>query len=215
MFKKIKAFSIIELLIAVAIISIIATLVTQNFNDSRARAFDSNIKSSVRGYRQALELYNTRYGSYFVYDRSGGCSVSQKGADANDYRLQGNGGSGCVGYLGSGEGRITKKNPVANYQGQSIAEVLVKEGFLNGVYTFPGSDPQNDGGAKYSREKHLTDDFILTLCDSNGNEAISASSATNFGLYGQLKKENTQDTERTNQLCGAGGGTAHGWNVFR
>lgn len=64
MYKNKKAFTIIELLVVVAIIGLLATLVFLSFSNSRARSRDSARLSDVNRIRQALNLYWQASGVY-------------------------------------------------------------------------------------------------------------------------------------------------------
>jgi general secretion pathway protein G len=63
-FKKQKGFTLVELLIVVAIISILATLLTANFIGVRQRSRDAHRKSDLRQLQSGLELYRSDQGSY-------------------------------------------------------------------------------------------------------------------------------------------------------
>lgn len=55
--RRIGGFTLIELLVVVAIIGVLAGLVTVNLQDARERARDVQRKSDVRAIQSALELY--------------------------------------------------------------------------------------------------------------------------------------------------------------
>jgi prepilin-type N-terminal cleavage/methylation domain-containing protein len=210
-----KAFTLIELLVAAAIIGLLATVGVQSFSESRVKAKDANIRTSVRNYTQSLELYNTKYKTYFVYNHSGKCATRLDNTKA--YKLKGTAvpanSTGCVGLDGGGMGRITRKDGyqakkndgtlIGSSYSKSIADVLVAEGFLSNVQTVPGVKDFNTS----------RDDFILTLCDNEGYQARSPETATNYAVYAQVARPSTTDTPRANVLCG-GRDTGRGWNVF-
>lgn len=52
-----KGFTLIELMVVVAIIGILTALVTVNLQDARERARDVQRKADVKSVQQALELY--------------------------------------------------------------------------------------------------------------------------------------------------------------
>lgn len=58
------AFTLIELLIVVAIIGILSALLMTNFIGIRQRARDAQRKSDIRQMQSALELYRSDVGSY-------------------------------------------------------------------------------------------------------------------------------------------------------
>ena len=65
-FKKIikNGFTLIELLVAIAIISILATVVIVSLNSSRQKARDTERVSNVKEVSKALELYKSDNGGY-------------------------------------------------------------------------------------------------------------------------------------------------------
>ncbi len=61
---KVSGFTLIELLIVIAIIGILATLISANYIGVRQRARDTSRKSDLRQIQSALELYKSDVGSY-------------------------------------------------------------------------------------------------------------------------------------------------------
>src|SRR6266404_2712940 len=59
-----KGFTLVELLIVVAIIGILSTLLTANFIGVRQRSRDATRKSNLRQIQSGLELYRADQGSY-------------------------------------------------------------------------------------------------------------------------------------------------------
>ena len=66
LFKIKKGFTLVELLIVVAIIGVLATLLMANFIGIRQRARDAQRKADVRQVQSALEFYRSDQGSYPV-----------------------------------------------------------------------------------------------------------------------------------------------------
>src|SRR5205085_597888 len=71
MCKSIRAFTLIELLIVVAIIAILAAIAVPNFLEAQTRAKVSRSKSDLRNFATALESYavdnNSHYPPYGPY----------------------------------------------------------------------------------------------------------------------------------------------------
>ena len=59
-----KGFILVELLIVMAIISILATLIVGGFRSSQARGRDAQRKSDLKQVANALELFFSDYGKY-------------------------------------------------------------------------------------------------------------------------------------------------------
>lgn len=76
-----KGFTLIELIVVMAIVSILASLLVVNFSDVNKKGRDSKRKSDVQAMRTALELYRADEGSYpcgspALPQTSGGAFVS-------------------------------------------------------------------------------------------------------------------------------------------
>ncbi|MFP4381666.1 MAG: prepilin-type N-terminal cleavage/methylation domain-containing protein [Candidatus Sumerlaeia bacterium] len=64
LFSKRRAFTLIELLIVVAIIAILAAIAVPNFLEAQTRAKISRIKADMRSLTTALEAYSLDHNSY-------------------------------------------------------------------------------------------------------------------------------------------------------
>lgn len=66
---KSKGFTLIELLVVISILGVLAALIVNNLNDSRARARDARMKQNLSQMKTALRLY---YNDYQVFPASSG-----------------------------------------------------------------------------------------------------------------------------------------------
>lgn len=64
MHKRKRAFTLIELLIVVAIIGILAAIAVPNFLNAQTRAKIGRVKSDMKAISTALEMYRLDHGSY-------------------------------------------------------------------------------------------------------------------------------------------------------
>lgn len=93
-----RGFTIVELMVSVAIIGILSAVVYTNFNESRALARDKQRIASLSQVQLALELYKNQYGRYPEQGcGSVGTTYCGPGPD-NQIRLQQCTGS-CVQYI--------------------------------------------------------------------------------------------------------------------
>lgn len=61
-----RAFTLIELLIVVAIIGILAAIAVPNFLNARTKALVSRVYGDVKGIQHALELYRIDHNDYMI-----------------------------------------------------------------------------------------------------------------------------------------------------
>ncbi len=62
--RKLKAFTLIELLIVVAIIAILAAIAVPNFMEAQARAKNTRVKADMKTMQTAQEMYRIDNGDY-------------------------------------------------------------------------------------------------------------------------------------------------------
>jgi prepilin-type N-terminal cleavage/methylation domain-containing protein len=73
---KKRGFTLIEILIVIALIGVLSAVVLSSLNTSRLKARDAQRRSSLDQVKVALELYHNDYGNYPIYN--GGVYVEGK-----------------------------------------------------------------------------------------------------------------------------------------
>ncbi|MEI6477476.1 MAG: hypothetical protein WCO52_00605 [bacterium] len=230
---KMTGFTLIELVLIVAIVGILATLGVQSYDGARTRAYNTNLRGSVGEYSQAMDLYYAQSHTYFVTWAGAGATTCEAPYDLGKvekisgtpwgYTLQGygNGSPTCVGLDGGSQGRMTRSHIHGTtialgssrgggmilqfnhaYDNYSIADALVSQGVLKEVRAYPGVDSFQEDSP----------DFVLTLCNAQGQQATGKADALNFAVYASLKGAATSvDTSKVHSLCGSAD-TRYGWN---
>ncbi len=70
-----KGFTLVEMIVVVAVIGILASIVYANFGAARAAARDDVRKSALKEMQLSLELYRAQYGTYPVTGCGAGASA--------------------------------------------------------------------------------------------------------------------------------------------
>jgi prepilin-type N-terminal cleavage/methylation domain-containing protein len=205
--NKRRGFTLIELTIVVGILGILSALLVVNSSTARLRSRDASRRESVSSYHTSFEQYAAARSSYFV--KSGSCvQTGTANQSGRPVYIQASG-TGCAGIYGGGSGRITRRNSPTNslYATISIADALVKEGYLSRIYT----DPLD---AKLPYGSHSDRDFIVTLCQADGNPALSTDTAKEFAIYTSLEGTAPKEEGPAKQLCGGSSTNGGGWEYW-
>lgn len=76
--RRISAFTIVELLVIIAVIGVLASIVLVAYNGTQARARDTQRKNDLARMADALEVYYSDYGNFV--ETGSGCGSSGNGA---------------------------------------------------------------------------------------------------------------------------------------
>jgi prepilin-type N-terminal cleavage/methylation domain-containing protein len=214
MHKTARGFTIIELIVAAAVIGIISAVVTANLAESRARARDVNRTEAVRNYSAAIEQWKSSNGNFFVYLKGGVVPNCSFNPDGNKFMSCT--GSSSVGFQGSGEGGITRKklnggdvNP-ANYTTSSIADALLTGGYLSQIRLDPNDTAFNTNTNANSDHS----DFILVLCKADSAPADSIKNAQEYAIFTQLERPDNASQAVADTHCGGTKTPSGGWNTL-
>jgi len=220
-----RAFTLIELLVSVAIIAVLARLIALSLTAQRSASRDATRRAALTQYSTALEQYYTQAHSYMVVPTSAGCTVTASTTDTYPGNPSAPLPEGpltkCVGYMGGGWGSINRRS-MASYGSKAISEELRSEGFIQTI----SFDPRTNGNfptqtaAQVVAAKGIAnfDDYILTLCDSNGNPASDPSTATEYGLYAELESNTAAAVPGgtgTKTSCGGASTGSGGWDTVQ
>jgi prepilin-type N-terminal cleavage/methylation domain-containing protein len=165
--KRSQGFSVVELTVAISVISILAILFYSNYQGSLRTTRDANRKSSATSLSQAIGLYSTTNGTSFIQKAAATgekdpCVIpTGRQDDASVQAL----GIGCVGASGRAYGKANLKSVTVagaqsgatqsrQYAGVSIVEALQSHKLLNTAVT----DPQN---AANSAPNAAQKDFVV------------------------------------------------------
>jgi len=185
-----RAFTIIELIIAISIIAILVAAAAVNYGQTRTKARDANIRSSLSEYQTAIEQYHLAKGTYLISTANG---VG-------------------VGFNNEGWGRVTARQDgvggaVTGYGTTSIADALQQQGFVSEVHYVPGKQNASDSFFQPADATNFKD-FLLAVCDRTGAQAKLPANAVNrpgeeYALYAILANPKPSDQQVVLTRCGA------------
>jgi prepilin-type N-terminal cleavage/methylation domain-containing protein len=201
-----RGFTIVELLLAAAVVGSISAIISINFSENSARARDASRSESIHIYSTAMEKWNDVYGSYFVYNSQAGSLPLCSGFVTNSGYLKCSG-SAAVGYYGGSGGGITSKNR-QGYTNHSIADSLYIAGFLPSVRF----DPLDTSSANRQSKHAIFSDFILTLCNHNSSPANSPLNAKEYAIFTALERPLPTSEQAAQAHCSGKDTPSGGWD---
>lgn len=183
LFKRGKsAFTLVELMVTIAIIAILAALALISFNGVQRTSRDARRRSDIKTYAAALEKYRITSGTYAVTGKN----------------------NEPTGYKGLGFGRMNQvvdssgtntmpngQNNAARYVSLSIVQALKDRGYIGTIATNP-SNPKN---------LSTLDDYTLIRCDKRGNQSFTKDDES-FSLLAIIERDRTPiETENVSHGC--------------
>lgn len=173
-----SGFSLIELMIAVAVIGIMASLVTLNLMQSRRNARDGIRKADAAAVLAAVDQFTQVNGNSLIKADVDGNGSPESCVTANNLPQDSANGTGCVGASGRSYGLINLKsatvkgsdNTPRTYPATSIVEALNSGGFFN----VTPRDPSNTDGVMLDASGNLdgTPDYAMIRACANGSQYI-------------------------------------------
>lgn len=197
-----RAFTTMELLVAISIISILAVLTTVNLLETRKSARDSRRKLDARTYTDALNAYKTVHGTFLISLPNNPCTSGGAADDRPDQNYSG----GCVGASGRSFGKINLRSatesqllPGGSTLSKTYADVSIAEGLQqNGYLATAAKDPTNSEEETVSGKS----DYVLVRCCSDGTQSFTKGGAM-VGVWTRLEKDPlTTDADNTDRYCG-------------
>ena len=79
--KNNKGFTIIELIVVIAIVAVLATIIITSVNQFQAKARDAKRKADISQIVKGLGMYYILHGSYPANSYGGACGTALNGAD--------------------------------------------------------------------------------------------------------------------------------------
>lgn len=201
-----RAFSIIEMLVVIALIAILSAVATISFSITRRNSRDSRRKTDVQQLSAALTQYASAVGTTFIVDKKQTCALSSQ----TDPSIPGIG-AGCVGASGRAYGKVnlisatssgypTATNAGRTYAPVSIGTALLDEGYLSAVPRDPFAV------SKTFDDPNDRDYVLIRACSVTGEQQVG-NRGTVFAFWASL--EGTPTTEQmANSDRYAGGRTA-------
>lgn len=140
-------FSVIELLIAIAVIGILATIVMVSYGGYQARTRDNERKSDVQQVAGGLSAYLLQKDTYI--ESGSGCGLSGNGN----------------GWLSAGPSELGALYPKSIVQCLQEAKVLAA-----GTFTDPSGCKNDSGGACGSYRGNPVTAYMKVTCTKGGNK---------------------------------------------
>jgi prepilin-type N-terminal cleavage/methylation domain-containing protein len=219
--KNLSGFTIIELMVAATILSILAVTTVQYYGQTRTIARDGNRKTAVRTIEQSLEASHVVSGDYIVRLLKNPCTlIIGSGTVSTPERWTG---SGCTGANGASMGLVNLRSLSASvpitfssnvhggvvtysYGQVSIASALRQNGYL----TSEAKDPQSTNISDPSSKDYSIATFCPGGLQKNGGDG------SYVAVYAQLEGSlTTADASNTANIGGGSGQIPAGYTSYQ
>ncbi len=197
-----RAFSFVELTIAVSVLALLSTVVAVNYSGARRNTRDTALGSDARSLLAAMIARQQAEGTAFVTLKGKPCVVSDP-----LHGLVPATGTGCVGMDGFSSGRVngssTRFGNVAvgdtglgrTYTPVSIVDALKTDGYLRSDIVHPRSTNLNST---------LSPDYFVVLAGKDYNQSIHPKSAGIITVaYEQENPTTLEQNQRSASYFGA------------
>lgn len=202
--RRFRAFTLIEVLVATAIIALVATSAAVDLTRSRMTGRDGRRKQDLQAFNQAITAYQLATGNSFIQypGTSTGCALPASPSDADPSSPSS--GAGCTGANGRAYGMVNLSGATTQattggdagrtYPAKSIADALVAAKYLSAA----GRDPLAVGSLSDPKQP----DYVLVRCCKDGRQSIGSNSQ-NFAIWAHLEGTPTQtESDNSANLCG-------------
>ena len=176
--KRRAGFTIVELIIAIVVIGILATIVVVNYNAVQAKGRDTQRMSQLASISDAITSYRLKYGDPVTTSCGGGLTSSPGTGWFNDSTDTGSG-----------------------YSGTTVLSCLTAKGYLNSTFVDPSGCSNASGasapGYTCKGSRYGIGYVKLTCPDpSNANQTVTV-------LLAKLEVSGSTSNLTSSPLCGS------------
>jgi type II secretory pathway pseudopilin PulG len=187
--KGVKAFSLVELMVAIATLALLATLTVISFAETRKSSRDSRRKADIQIISSGITQYGITRGSTFITMPDSSCTLPNQNNPATVGV-----GSGCTGASGRSYGKMNLK--LANTDGYSpahqgrtyaqntISEALLASGYLQSIPL----DPLHNASAL--NDPNQRDYVVIRACMATGLQEVGTRGQL-FAVWASLENNPT------------------------